>query len=323
MATVESTHSLSTRHELAAARRSAACRPAWALAAGAAAGRRQFHARVSGPARPMAPQNQPAAYVVKVLRKEWWRDPQAIEMQRREAWVGSKVSHPEFAAGAFGQRAGAAVLRGDAEARRRCRSSQLITDQEQLAVPLALWIARQVADGLDALYEATGMIHADVKPANILVSPAGHATLIDFGFVQTPAEASHWATRPLAGTLAYIAPEMVTSSAGRRTAQRYLQPRRHALRNAHRPPAVGQRRPGRTGHAAPRGQADRHPRRCGPKCPKPSPTSSMRCSPKTHSAARAPPANWRRGWCGWKSSASRCGKLATSRAAHHVGFTPR
>ena len=56
------------------------------------------------------------------------------------------------------------------------------------------------------------MIHTDVKPANILVSPTGHATLIDFGFVQTPAEASQWATRPLAGTLAYIAPEMVTSA---------------------------------------------------------------------------------------------------------------
>jgi serine/threonine-protein kinase len=56
------------------------------------------------------------------------------------------------------------------------------------------------------------MIHTDVKPANILVSASGHATLIDFGFVQTPAEASQWATRPLAGTLAYIAPEMVTSA---------------------------------------------------------------------------------------------------------------
>src|SRR4051812_41230232 len=41
-------------------------------------------------------QNQPASYIVKVLRKEWWRDPQAIEMQRREAWVGSKVSHPNL-----------------------------------------------------------------------------------------------------------------------------------------------------------------------------------------------------------------------------------
>ena len=49
------------------------------------------------------------------------------------------------------------------------------------------------------------MIHTDVKPGNLLVSPTGHATLIDFGFVQTPAEVSRWATRPLAGTLAYIA----------------------------------------------------------------------------------------------------------------------
>jgi serine/threonine-protein kinase len=88
---------------------------------------------------------------------------------------------------------------------------QIISQHAPLAVPRALWIARQVAEGIDALYEATGMIHTDVKPGNVVVSPLGHATLIDFGFVQTPDEASRWATRPLAGTLAYIAPELLTS----------------------------------------------------------------------------------------------------------------
>ena len=106
----------------------------------------------------------------------------------------------------------ARILRGEARALEGVPLGQLILEQEQLPVPLALWIARQVADGLDALFTTTGMIHCDVKSANILVSAAGHATLIDFGFVQTPAEASQWATRPLAGTLAYIAPEMVTSA---------------------------------------------------------------------------------------------------------------
>jgi serine/threonine-protein kinase len=163
-------------------------------------------------ARPAdGPQNQPSSYVVKVLRKEWWREPLAIDMQRREAWVGSKVSHPNLLP----------VLSVSVEdppfylvtpKLHGATLSQVIFDRGRLGVPLALWIARQVAEGLTALLESTGMIHTDVKPANILISPTGHATLIDFGFVQTPAEASQWATRPLAGTLAYIAPEMVTSA---------------------------------------------------------------------------------------------------------------
>ncbi len=163
-------------------------------------------------ARPAdGPQNQPAAYIVKVLRKEWWRDPQAIEMQRREAWVGSKVSHPNLlpVLSVSVEEPPFYVVTPKLEG---ATLAELISERGQLGVPLALWIARQVADGLAALFEATGMIHTDVKPANILVSPTGHATLIDFGFVQTIAEASQWATRPLAGTLAYIAPEMVTSA---------------------------------------------------------------------------------------------------------------
>jgi serine/threonine protein kinase len=163
-------------------------------------------------ARPAdGPAQQPAAYAVKVLRKEWWRDPLAIDMQRREAWVGSKASHPNLLPVLSASvkeppfylvspRLDGATL------------EQILAEQGPLDVPLALWIARQVADGLASLLETTGMIHTDVKPANLFVSPTGHTTLIDFGFVQTPAEASRWATRPLAGTLAYIAPELVTSA---------------------------------------------------------------------------------------------------------------
>ena len=154
---------------------------------------------------------RPAAYVVKVLRKEWWREPQAIEMQRREAWVGAKVSHPHLlpVLSASVEEPPFYVVTPKLEG---MTLAQIVSQQAPLAVPRALWIARQVAEGLDALYEATGMIHTDVKPANILISPLGHATLIDFAFVQTPIEASRWATRPLAGTLAYIAPELLTSA---------------------------------------------------------------------------------------------------------------
>jgi serine/threonine-protein kinase len=132
-------------------------------------------------------------------------------MQRREAWVGTKVSHPNLlpALSASVQEPPFYVVTPRLDGR---PLFQLIAERGPLAVPLALWIARQTAEALDALYHAAGMIHTDVNPSNIVVSPLGHATLIDFGLVQTPAEASHWRTRPLAGTLAYMAPEMITSA---------------------------------------------------------------------------------------------------------------
>jgi eukaryotic-like serine/threonine-protein kinase len=157
------------------------------------------------------PAIRPAAYVIKLLRKEWWRDSQAIEMQRREAWVGMKVSHPNLlpALSASVQEPPFFVVTPRLEG---VSLSQLIADRGPLPVPLALWIARQTAEALDALFQSARVIHTDVNPANIIVSPQGHATLIDFGLVQTPFEASHWQTRPLAGTLAYLAPEMITSA---------------------------------------------------------------------------------------------------------------
>lgn len=158
-----------------------------------------------------APSSQPAAYVVKFLRKEWWRDPQAIEVQRREAWVGSQVSHPNLVPvlSASIKEPPFFIVMPKLEG---ASLAQVLTEQGRLDIPVALWIARQMADALAALLTATGMIHSDVKPANIFVSPSGHATLLDFGFAQAPSDGWHWSTRPIAGTLAYIAPEMVTST---------------------------------------------------------------------------------------------------------------
>jgi serine/threonine-protein kinase len=158
-----------------------------------------------------AGQDAPASYVLKVLRNPWWRDPQAIEMQRRAAWIGRTLSHPNLLP----------VLSAGVQhppfylVSPKLAGQQLgrvLQDEAQLPTPVILWIVRQVAEALHALHETVGMIHADVKPANIMVSGEGHATLIDLGYAQSKTETRHWSSRPVVGTLHYIAPETITSS---------------------------------------------------------------------------------------------------------------
>ncbi len=83
----------------------------------------------------------------------------------------------------------------------------------RLSVAMCLCVARQMAEALAALHER-GWIHGDVKPGNILISPAGQATLLDLGLARRTDELRDFVRRPLWGAPAYLSPEAFTSAYG-------------------------------------------------------------------------------------------------------------
>ena len=70
----------------------------------------------------------------------------------------------------------------------------LIADEGPLPVRRALSIVGQIASALDAAH-ARGLVHRDVKPANILVGPGDRAYLSDFGAVKELSSAGLTRTR--------------------------------------------------------------------------------------------------------------------------------
>ena len=163
-------------------------------------------------ARPIDSESTADSYAVKTLRREWWTEPAATELQRREAWVGQRVNSPHLAT-VLSSGVGAAPYYTVMPRLEGRTAAEWLASGPKPALPVALWIARQAAQALADLWRSVGMIHGDVKPANLMVGPDGHTTLLDLGFCQSPREARSWADRPVVGTLRYLAPERVTSAA--------------------------------------------------------------------------------------------------------------
>lgn len=132
---------------------------------------------------------------------------------RREFRALSRLSHPNvlrvYEWGLWGDRPWFTMdlvvghdLRGEVEYAKQLRPQARFERIESLLV--------QVARAL-AYIHGQGLVHRDVTPGNVMVTEDGHAVLMDFGVVrETGADlTSHG---EVIGTVAYIAPEQISSS---------------------------------------------------------------------------------------------------------------
>jgi predicted Ser/Thr protein kinase len=145
---------------------------------------------------------------LKLIAPQLAEDPEFRERFVRESRAAASIDHPNVIPIYYtGENDGALYI-----AMRYVEGSDLRTlvrAEEHLDPDRAANIVAQVASALDAAH-ARGIVHRDVKPANVLLGAGEHAYLTDFGL--TKSVTSHTgSTREggWVGTLGYVAPEQI------------------------------------------------------------------------------------------------------------------
>ena len=85
----------------------------------------------------------------------------------------------------------------------------ILRDERPFDPPRAVRIAEQVAGTLAAAH-AAGIVHRDIKPGNIMVTPEGQVKVLDFGIARTTDGLNLTQTASVLGTAPYMSPEQAT-----------------------------------------------------------------------------------------------------------------
>jgi serine/threonine-protein kinase len=141
---------------------------------------------------------------VKVIKPWWAQDSDWVQRFQREAQLLARISDPgivqiyDIGHAASGPYYVAELVDGESLAERLRRGP--------LAPAEARAIAEQLCDALAGAH-AQGIVHCDVKPANVLITAAGQVKVGDFGVARLAEGTSQAPSATVAGTPRYMSPE--------------------------------------------------------------------------------------------------------------------
>ena len=144
---------------------------------------------------------------VKKLRSEFSRSAEVAERFRREAKIQARLNHPNLA------HLYSFFKEGEAfyivmEFVNGIPLSRLYPMSWQQALP----IFRQILDSLEYAH-SLGVLHRDIKPDNIMVSPRGEVKVMDFGIAHVLGSVRQTREKSIVGTLEYVCPEQIAGKA--------------------------------------------------------------------------------------------------------------
>lgn len=145
---------------------------------------------------------------IKILKEEYLSDSNFLERFRSEARSAALVEHEGIAnIYDYGEDTGSAYLVMELVPGESM--SRLLEREKKLSEAKVLDIIAQTSRALAAAH-ARGLVHRDIKPGNLLITPEGKVKITDFGIARVGDQVPLTKTGQVMGTVQYLAPEQAT-----------------------------------------------------------------------------------------------------------------